>query len=241
MHTSSLCYLLSFPPLSTIIEEQTTLINPLLDSFFFLRYIQQPGSGRPVKSLAGHFPIFAPLHSVTLLVAARNRGVFRYLLESSSLSFRSHRLFVSKALYSVCLYVMMGKFSAIPGYLVLLVGSLLAYFIAGRIAVWRRLRSFRGPFLTNFTNWPHRKALLQQRGHEYYGEVCEKYGSILNSPPFAPAEDKPHSSCRIVNLLIAHHYMINDRPNSTDRTKHLGHLVPRSVGSCKQLPWVSTL
>lgn len=87
----------------------------------------------------------------------------------------------------------MDRLAGIPGYLVLFVGSLLAYFIAGRITAWARLRSFHGPFLTNFTNWPHRKALLQQRCHEFYGEVCEKYGSILNSLPFALEDDKRDS------------------------------------------------
>jgi hypothetical protein len=75
----------------------------------------------------------------------------------------------------------MDRFAGIPGYLALFVGSLLAYFIAGRVTAWARLRSFPGPFSTNFTNWPHRKALLQQRCHEFYGEVCEKYGSITPS------------------------------------------------------------
>lgn len=77
---------------------------------------------------------------------------------------------------------MMEGFAGIPVSVVLLVGGLLVFFVGGRIAAWARLRSFDGPFLTNFTNLPHRKALIQQRCQEWYGEVCEKYGAALNLP-----------------------------------------------------------
>lgn len=75
----------------------------------------------------------------------------------------------------------MGGFAGIPGSVVLLAGGLISFFVVGRIVTYARLRAFNGPFLTNFTNWPHRKALFQQRCQEWYGEVSEKYGTMNRS------------------------------------------------------------
>ncbi|KAL7795936.1 cytochrome P450 [Trichoderma ceciliae] len=77
----------------------------------------------------------------------------------------------------------MEVFAGFPGYVVPLAGTLLAFFVVGRITEYARLRSFGGPFLASFTNWPHRKALLQQRCQEWYGEVCEEYGPIARIAP----------------------------------------------------------
>ncbi|PNP54451.1 hypothetical protein THARTR1_05008 [Trichoderma harzianum] len=73
--------------------------------------------------------------------------------------------------------------AGIPGSVLLLAGGLISLFVIGRIATYARLRSFKGPFLSNFTNLPHRKALFQQRCQEWYGEICEKYGPIARIAP----------------------------------------------------------
>ncbi|KAM6483357.1 cytochrome P450 [Trichoderma sp. SZMC 28011] len=73
--------------------------------------------------------------------------------------------------------------AGIPGSVLLLAGGLISFFVFGRIVTYARLRSFKGPFLSNFTNLPHRKALFQQRCQEWYGEICEKYGPIARIAP----------------------------------------------------------
>ncbi|EGR45583.1 uncharacterized protein TRIREDRAFT_67964 [Trichoderma reesei QM6a] len=77
----------------------------------------------------------------------------------------------------------MESVTGIPISVVLLASSLIGLFIVGRIIQFNRLRTFKGPFLTHFTNLPHRKALFKERCHEWYAEVCETYGPIARVAP----------------------------------------------------------
>ncbi|KAH7122103.1 cytochrome P450 [Dactylonectria estremocensis] len=65
----------------------------------------------------------------------------------------------------------------------LLAGALAVVYLAKTIAAYARLRKFKGPFWTGFTNWPHSKALLLNTCHEWYGEISEKYGPIARVAP----------------------------------------------------------
>ncbi|KAH6609564.1 cytochrome P450 [Trichoderma cornu-damae] len=93
----------------------------------------------------------------------------------------------------------MEGFAQVPGYVVLLAGCLFSFFAVGRITAYARLRKFDGPLLTNFTNWPHRKALFQKRCHEWYGEVCEKYGPITRIAPNVLITSSPDVWARVNN------------------------------------------
>lgn len=51
-----------------------------------------------------------------------------------------------------------------------------AYIAIGRAREYWRLRHFKGPRTTGLSWIWHSKAVASGRAHEYYGEVCEKYG-----------------------------------------------------------------
>jgi hypothetical protein len=86
----------------------------------------------------------------------------------------------------------MESVTGIPISVVLLASSLIGLFIVGRIIQFNRLRTFKGPFLTHFTNLPHRKALFKERCHEWYAEVCETYGATTHfSGSNPPAANRP--------------------------------------------------
>ncbi|RFU78439.1 cytochrome p450 [Trichoderma arundinaceum] len=122
-------------------------------------------------------------------------------------------------------------FVGVSGSAALLVSGLISYFLFRRITAFARLRTFNGPFLTNFTNLPHRKALFQQRCHEWYGKVCEKYGPIARIAPnilitsspdvWAHVNNKPgykrsdwyYTACRI-------EYQRDNVFTQTDNKKH---------------------
>lgn len=55
--------------------------------------------------------------------------------------------------------------------------ALVSLYIIRQVAIYAKLRNFKGPRWTGFTNLPHNKALLQWQGHEWYAEVNEKHGT----------------------------------------------------------------
>jgi hypothetical protein len=52
----------------------------------------------------------------------------------------------------------------------------LTIFIADRFIKYWRLRQFKGPFSTGFSDLWHSWAILSLKAHLFYGEVTEKYG-----------------------------------------------------------------
>ncbi|PTB68611.1 cytochrome P450 [Trichoderma citrinoviride] len=122
----------------------------------------------------------------------------------------------------------MESVAGIPGSVVLLAGGLISLFVVGRILQFARLRSFKGPFLTNFTNFPHRRALFRQKAHEYYAEVCEQYARVapnllitsdpdvwihVNNKPGYKRSDWYYTACRI-------EYQRDNVFSQTDNKKH---------------------
>lgn len=79
--------------------------------------------------------------------------------------------------------IRMEDIAGMPGYVTLLLVGLLAYFVASVIEAYVKLRNFRGPFWTNFSSWPHRRELLKNTCHEWYGELSERYGPIVRIAP----------------------------------------------------------
>jgi hypothetical protein len=46
-----------------------------------------------------------------------------------------------------------------------------------------RLKHFKGPFSTGFSEFWHSRAMLRNESHLKYGEVCEKYGPVARVGP----------------------------------------------------------
>lgn len=95
----------------------------------------------------------------------------------------------------------MESVAGLPASVVLLAAGLFGLLVVGRALQFARLRSFKGPFLTNFTNLPHRKALFKERAHEWYAEVCEKYGATT---PLFSASTSPGGSSRSLTNVVLH-------------------------------------
>ncbi|KAL6705802.1 hypothetical protein ACN47E_006440 [Coniothyrium glycines] len=60
---------------------------------------------------------------------------------------------------------------------------LVTYFLIGRLLEYRRLSHFKGPPTTGISWWWHSRAVFGGRAHQYYGDVCEKYGKIARIAP----------------------------------------------------------
>jgi len=60
-----------------------------------------------------------------------------------------------------------------------------AAYISSKIRAYRRLRAFKGPFSTGFSEIWHSRVLLGLRSHVKYKEVCDKYGAYQCSPTCA--------------------------------------------------------
>jgi hypothetical protein len=60
---------------------------------------------------------------------------------------------------------------------------LVAFFAIGRIRQYLRLRHFGGPTTTGFSWLWHSRAVISGQSPKYYGEVCEKYGTLDTSTP----------------------------------------------------------
>ena len=66
--------------------------------------------------------------------------------------------------------------SYIPRYVWFILSALLCLFIIDRIIVSSRTIKFKGPWLTNWSHFPHSKALLGPSCHDWYTEISTKYG-----------------------------------------------------------------
>jgi hypothetical protein len=60
----------------------------------------------------------------------------------------------------------------------LLASAVLVYYLGSKIRTYRRLKAFKGPFGTGFSEIPHTRALLSFKAHLWYKEVCDKYGGF---------------------------------------------------------------
>ncbi|OCL11321.1 cytochrome P450 [Glonium stellatum] len=59
----------------------------------------------------------------------------------------------------------------------------LLYYAFSKYKTYNRLKAFRGPFSTGFSDIWHTKAIMSMRSHIAYSTVCEKYGSIARVGP----------------------------------------------------------
>ena len=71
----------------------------------------------------------------------------------------------------------MGLFVQIHDIWWVLASVAVAVYIGSKIRAYRRLRAFKGPFSTGFSELWHSRVLLGLRSHVKYKEVCDKYGA----------------------------------------------------------------
>ena len=55
----------------------------------------------------------------------------------------------------------------------------LAIYVVTKIRTYNRLRAFKGPFSTGFSEFWRAKAYLGLKSHLAYRDVCDKYGKYL--------------------------------------------------------------
>jgi len=67
-----------------------------------------------------------------------------------------------------------------------LVALLIALYAIRKVISYNRLRQFKGPPGTGFSDIPHSRAFLSGKCHEWYAEVSEKYGESLRCPHANP-------------------------------------------------------
>lgn len=97
------------------------------------------------------------------------------------------------------------------------IGAILSVtYLIRKIIVFNRLRKFRGPPGTGFTNFFHSKAYIGPKCHEWYTYVNEKYGKYLSN-----------KSTMILPVLITR------RSYCEGRTEYPHYIFPRSLDSCE--------
>ncbi|KAF2727110.1 benzoate 4-monooxygenase cytochrome-like protein P450 [Polyplosphaeria fusca] len=64
-----------------------------------------------------------------------------------------------------------------------ILGAILLLYIASKVRTYMRLRQFKGPFSTGWSEVWHVRAILSLRSHEKYREVTDKYGPISRIGP----------------------------------------------------------
>lgn len=57
-----------------------------------------------------------------------------------------------------------------------LVAAILIFYVGKKYKQHNRLKAFKGPFGTGFSELWHSRVILSTESHLRYGEVCEKYG-----------------------------------------------------------------
>ncbi|KAH9871815.1 hypothetical protein J1614_006072 [Plenodomus biglobosus] len=77
----------------------------------------------------------------------------------------------------------MSSLTGVPIQLFAILGFLAVYLASGRAREYWRLRRFKGPRTTGISWIWHSKAVASGKSHEYYGDVCEKYGPIARIAP----------------------------------------------------------
>lgn len=73
----------------------------------------------------------------------------------------------------------MGPVASLSENVTLIVCALVAAFLVHRTVVYARLRRFRGPRWTGWTDWPHSRAIMGKTCHEWYAAVSDEYGRFL--------------------------------------------------------------
>lgn len=110
-----------------------------------------------------------------------------------------------------------------------LLAALLLLYIAHSARVYAKLRRFKGPRWTGFSDWPHSRALLGPSCHEWYAEVSEKYGANCLPQTVAGAVTGLRS-----DVSLRRH----NRPGGAQDTHHV---VARDLGACQQASGVQAL
>ncbi|KAL3462677.1 cytochrome P450 [Aspergillus heterothallicus] len=73
--------------------------------------------------------------------------------------------------------------TTVSGQILALVCGLLGLYIVRVITTYAKLRQFRGPAWTGVSDWPHSRAMLGGRCHEWYAAVSREYGPIARVAP----------------------------------------------------------
>lgn len=69
----------------------------------------------------------------------------------------------------------------------LLVYGLLSLYIVRKVQLYARLRHISGPFWAGFSDWPHRKAMLQSDCEAWYAGISEEHGARQLHGPLVTA------------------------------------------------------
>lgn len=116
-----------------------------------------------------------------------------------------------------------------------LLGFLVVVFFINKLVVYARLRQFRGPRWTGFTDLPHSKALLQNC-HEWYADISDKYG-VLTSILY------PLSQIPLNCIAAWYHTHTNtfSRTYCARRPQSSHHFFTYNLGSRQQQARIQTL
>lgn len=57
--------------------------------------------------------------------------------------------------------------------------AMLAVYLASKVRTYRRLRHFKGPFSTGFSDLWHARLIVNHKNHRGYKDVLDKYGALL--------------------------------------------------------------
>ncbi|KAL5342230.1 cytochrome P450 [Aspergillus crustosus] len=68
---------------------------------------------------------------------------------------------------------------------VMLLCGLFGLYVFRAFVTYAKLRQFRGPLCTGWSNWPHSMAMLWGNCHEWYADANRKYGGRLDPGPIA--------------------------------------------------------
>lgn len=60
--------------------------------------------------------------------------------------------------------------------------AVLAVYLASKVRTYWRLRHFKGPFSTGFSDLWHARLIVSHKNHQGYKDVLDKYGALLALP-----------------------------------------------------------
>lgn len=106
-----------------------------------------------------------------------------------------------------------------------IIAAILVVYLVYKIVIYFRLRDFKGPPGTGFTNLPHIAALLGPNSHIWYEQVSETYGKFSCILAVAP--------CSRPNVA--------SRPHCESRTQSPHHHIARSLGTGEYSAVVQTI
>ncbi|OCL04146.1 cytochrome P450 [Glonium stellatum] len=93
----------------------------------------------------------------------------------------------------------MGLFALLSESRWYLVATVIIFYVSRKYRQYNRLKAFKGPFGTGFSELWHSRAILGMETHLRYAEVCEKYGPIARIGP----NDLMTSSPELVSRMSA--------------------------------------